>query len=360
MTTCHDFRCRLDRALSPDVPDCWVLPALVRLEAAADRRLIGPLSVAEDDRRSAVFAVLAALGSDGGISAHLAELAPDEFVDWLLSTPPERILTALHGEVPGLAAVIARTGGDPLEDPEDYLRLAALLCGEDPRARLQAECLGQADHVSSRLLRILARLRDPYLRPDVVSAIRSPEVADRIERITEFLLQSCSGLAEDEIARSLASGALFNLHDWTNRMLLWWGDDLCDLADDEDFRFFRTSDDFGACADRDGTDLATPSSGKILNAALGVAAYAEWRHAPVLVELVRMNDGAETFWVCQDLQGPDGAGLSDRLEQEIRRRLRRRGILSLAFTHRPGIAFDVVERLAHVEPVHVLRVHEAG
>ncbi|MCE6967451.1 hypothetical protein [Cereibacter sphaeroides] len=337
-----------------------MLPVLIRVEAAADRRLIGPLAVATCEHRAAIFAALAALESDRGLPPVLAALSPESFVEWLLSAPPSEIVTAIHGDVPELPAAVARIGCDPLEDPGDYARLAGLLSGQDSRACLQAQCLLQAAQISSRLLRILDRLRETYLRPGVVSAIRTPEIADRIEQITDFLLQSCSQLTEQDLAQSLEAGALFNVHDWTSRMLLWHGDVLCDLPDDGDFSFLRSARAFGTCAECYGPDLASPSSGKIMNAALGVAAFAEWKHAPVLVELVRMSDGIDAFWICQDLRGPDGAPVSDRLTRDIRTFLSRRGIRSLAVTHRPGLGFDLVERLAHVEPVTLLRVCEAA
>ncbi|WP_244908363.1 hypothetical protein [Cereibacter azotoformans] len=360
MTPRHEFACHSDNGLRPDVPGGWVLPVLVRLEATSGRCLISPLALAGAERRSTVFAALAALESDHGMPPAFADLPLEWFVEWLLSAEPAAIVTAFYDDVPGLASAIARIGRDPLRAPADYSLLVALLSDEDPRGRRQAQCLLQADSVSSTLLRILDRLRTSYLRPGVVRAIRTPEVADRVEQITDFLLQSCRRLTEDDLARSLEEGALFNLHDWASHMLLWNGDELCDLPDDEDLRFLRSAREFGRISERYGSDLARDSSGKILNAALGVAAYAEWKHVPVLVELVRMNDGADTVWVCQDLHGPDGAQLSSRLEQDIRAALRRRGILSLAVTHRPGVAFEVVERFAHVEPASVLRVCEAA
>ncbi len=64
----------------------------------------------------------------------------------------------------------------------------------------------------------------------------------------------------------------------------------------------------------------------------GVVEIAKWKHSPVLVELIRMSDGSDAFWVCQDLRGPDGAPVSDRLMRDIRISLRRRGIRSLAVT----------------------------
>lgn len=359
MTARHPSVCPCDGSL-PDVPDCWVLPVLIRLEAAADRRLIGPVALAGGERRSAVFAALAALESDRGLPPGLAGLSPKDLVEWLLSAPPAAIVTAVHGDVPELSAAVARIGDDPLEDPEDYVRLAGLLSGQEPRARRQAQCLLQAERISSQLLRILDRLRETYLRPGVVSAIRTPEIADRIEQITDLLLQSCSRLTEEDLAQSLEAGALFNVHDWASRTLLWHGDALCDLPDDEDFGFLRSAQAFGACAEQYGGEFSSASAGKIMNASLGVAAFAEWKHAPVLVELMRMSDGSDAFWVCQDLRGPDGAPVSDRLTRDIRISLRRRGIRSLAVTHRPGLGFDLVERLAHVEPVSLLRVCEAA
>ncbi|MGP3699845.1 hypothetical protein [Rhodobacter sp. NSM] len=360
MTPRHEFACHSDKGPRPDVPGGWVLPVLIRLEATTGRQLIGPLALAGAERRSAVFAALAALESDPGLPPALADLPLDGFVEWLLSAEPAAIVAALHGDVPGLASVIARIGCDPLLEPADYALLVTLLSDRNPRARRQAQCLRQAEPVTSSLLRILDRLRAAYLRPGVVRAIRTPEVANRIEQITDFLLQSCSRLTEDDLARSLEEGALFNFHDWASHVLLWYGDELCDLPDDTDLRFLRSAREFGRLSEQYGCDLAGASSGRILNAALGVAAYAEWKHVPVLVELVRMSDGAGTLWVCQDLHGPDRAQLSSRLERDIRAALRRRGILSLAVTHRPGVAFEVAERFAHVEPVSVLRLCEAA
>ncbi|MCE6968053.1 hypothetical protein [Cereibacter sphaeroides] len=359
MTTNQRPARHADLVRTPHVPEGWALPALVRLEAEADRRLIGPLSVASSDRRSAAFAVLAALRDGETAPPALVDMTPQALVERLLTAIPRALIEAAYGAVPALAATIFKTHGDPLATPEDYARIASMLTGSTHRAQRQSKCLIQSQRVTSDFLRTLDLLRDAYLRPAVVAVISRSETARQVEQVTGFLMQACPLLPEHVLAHSLEQRGAGNLRQWAVRMLLRHAYDICDLEDDADLTFLRTADDFQSLAQKYRNCLADERGGKIMNAALGLTAYAEWRHAPVIVELIRMHDGETMFWACEALWGIANDRLPKRLEQDIRARLRQRGIRSLALMHRPGLDSEVAERLADVDPVGYLWFREA-
>ncbi|ADE85016.1 hypothetical protein [Rhodobacter capsulatus] len=347
---------RADLGRSPDVPRGWALPMLMDIENTADRRLIGPLAVASAERRSAVFAALAKLQDrdQAETPATIRSLAPEVLVEWLLTATPREIVETCHGAIPALAATVAKTGSSPLDAPADYGRIVSILTGTTRRARRQATCLRQSRRITSDYLRSLDLLRDAYLRPSVVAAIGGAAMARQVEQASEVLTRACLGLPDHVLAQSLEQRGADDLRAWVTRMLLRYGYALCDLEDDADLSFLRTGDDFRACGQRYRNCLDDERAGKITNAALGVTAYAEWRAAPVVVELVRLHDGAETFWVCDGIYGVANEPAPVTVQRAIRAHLRQRGIRSLALAHRDCVEPVAVQRLADIDPVGFL------
>ena len=328
--------------------DGWVLPLLFDLEEQADRRLIGPLSTATNDRRSAVFAALAALV--GGPAPHPAfvDMTPDGLTEWLLTTPPRRIVDAVYGEASGLAATVFKTGGAPLDAPDHYFRLAEMVSNSSPRNKRQARCLTQAQRITSDLVLTLDVLREAYLHPGLVVEIGNAGMASKIDLVSTFLLQTCPRLTEPMLLQSLTSPRDESLHDWASRMLLHHAVVDCDLQDDADFTFLRSAEDFRRIAAQFQNCLAIPDVGKLTSAVLGISAYAVYRHEPLVVELMRMHDGRDRFWVCEGIHAPGNGFVPDEIEETVRRKLRDRGVMSLTLCTGSDDLADVAEQI-HVD-----------
>ena len=337
--------------------DGWVLPILLDLEERADCRLISPLATATGARRSAVFAALAALVGGETPHAIFADMSPQRLTEWLLTTNPRTIIEQVYGGSQTLATIVLKTGGVPLDAPEYYAQIADIVSSTAPRQKRQARCLVQAQNITSSLLRTLAVLRDDYLHPALVNDITNSGMAQRIELVSGFLLNTCPDLTAGILAQSLKSRETQSLQGWASQMLLRHGAVDCDLCDDEDFVFLRSAADFHRAATDFHNCLADPDVGKLTNAALGVAAYAVYRHEPLIVELTRMHDGRDRLWVVEGVHAPDNGFVSDWVEDEIRAKLRDRGVLSLAICTGSDDLNEVAEHLHFADPFgrHALR-----
>ena len=328
--------------------DGWVLPLLFDLEEQANRRLIGLLSTATSDRRSAVFSALAALVGGPAPPPVFVDMTPDGLTEWLLTTPPRRIVDAVYGEASGLAATVFKTGGAPLDAPDHYFRLAAMVSDSSPRGKKQVRCLTQAQRITSDLVLTLDVLREAYLHPGLVVEIGNAGMAQKIDLVSDFLMKNCPNLTEPMLLQSLTSPRDESLHDWASRMLLRHAVVDCDLKDDADFTYLRSAEDFRRIAETYRNCIATPDVGKLTSAVLGISAYAVYQHEPVVVELLRMHDGRDRFWACEGVHAPGNGFVPEAIEETVRRKLRDRGVMSLTLCTGSDDLADVAEQI-HVD-----------
>lgn len=330
--------------------DGWPVERLLDLEAKADRRLIGPLMAASAARRSAAFSTLAALDGREGHHPHLDGMAPQSLADWLLTAIPREIVRSVWGDAGNLATTIIKTLGAPLRDPEHYTRLATMMSGTSSREVRQQKCLLQAHEITSDLIVTLDLLRDAFLRPALVDNIAHSGMGRRIETVAKFLQEACPEMSERVLVQSLESRRDENIQEWATRMLLRHAQITCDLPDDIDFAFLRRADDFHRCARDYRNCLVMPDIGNITNAAIGLVAYAEYRHAPIIVELMRMHDGRGEVWICEGVHAPENGFVPDELEDEVRAKLRDRGVLSLSICARTDVDPDVAAQISFGDP----------
>lgn len=326
-----------DPALRP--MDGWALEAAASLEVAADARFVVPLMSASPHRRAAIFSALAVWTSPGhpGRSA-LTRQSDADLVRWLLTAPPEAIIKTAYGRARGLVGAIYRTEGVPLDATEDYGQLAAMLSDTDQRSRRQSLCLAHLSPITSARLRVLSVLREALLMPDIVSRIETEEAAREIEQAANFVLSRCPDLKEIVLAEALRSSDSGGTRGLILRMLHRHAVFDAPLPDDEVFVFLRRGEEFVETARKHRNCLV----GKLIDAALGLTAYAIWQHEPVvIIELRRLHDGRDTVWACDGLYGHANGMVPQAVQNEVCRGLRERGVVTIS----QGFASDVPEDL---------------
>ncbi|MCE6957602.1 hypothetical protein LAZ40_00760 [Cereibacter sphaeroides] len=335
----------------------WAFEAAVRLEARAERRLIGPLMDASPWRRAVVFAALAASADPRRPRDPLADRAPADLVPWLLAGRMETIVDATFGPIPGLLRLIQRSGPEPFEDPRAYRLLARLLRLPGPRTRRAVRLLRRMPTLTMRDVMAVRLLPGELLSPGIVREVTSVEHAREIADIWR-LLRRHTDLSPEAHRREMEGLNVARCDRLAMTLLQRHGKRLAPFEDDEHFEFLRNGPQF---LDYRKIRMFHPPI-EVARCAVGNTALARYRHGPYLVQLLCLTDGAgsdiETrSWFLADTHGIGCDRASGETLREIQGHLRARGILTLGLSHVPSTPARFARRYASA--LDTLEIYQA-
>lgn len=264
----------------------------------------------------------------------------------MLTAKATNILAALYPPAPGMAGVLARTSGDPLE-MSDYVWLADTLGGRGPRAKRLAQCLAHTRHaVRPDFLAVLRALRTAFLRPTLADEVSSVEMVKEIEDVAKLIQRHCL-IPDHMLVQRLCQGGLRDMRAMCESLLINYGHSLSDIEPCADFEVISTGEGVVSVAQR----CKNCARSRIIDMAVGLSALLVWRHGPAVIEVLRAHDGEHTIYICDGIYGVANAPVEPRMRREIVRRLRSRGILTIALTPRPDVPRWLADTYGTVEPM---------
>jgi hypothetical protein len=276
-------------------------------------------------KRQAIFAVLSELARDSPetLADRMRAVIPQPvtYTDdplaviarALVVARPSALLKSLFGSVPnGLLGVMRRLGDNPFRDPQSYRALHELMAypAHRQRAKVLLQIGGPLNETTVQIVREI----DPiWARVEVVQRLPTMERMHEFQQAVKLIQSLCPEVSCEDLSRSFERlEARASVSTWAQR----WIRKATrfppgpTLADDAAFRPLLTGADIHEAAKRFKNCLAS----KLPEIVLGRLFYIEFRPAPALIELVRLNRGE---WALEGLYGPTNAPLSNKTIEAI-------------------------------------------
>jgi hypothetical protein len=337
--------CPADEVLRPRTFAGWALEAACRLDTAYPSTLAS-FFCASSLRRQAIFCALAEMDRErpeelaGRLRSTICTgfLAENDQVSQiahcLVAGSPKLVLEAIFGTVRnGLVGALRRIGDAPFASPATYRSLHDLFVR--PEHRCRAKVLGElSGPISETTIKIIRTLDAKLLRREIVSRLWDEQQALELQQAVALAKGCAPDLTDEVIAQSIRRlSPTASLSSWLERLLrraTQFPNRPPIEDDDEDFRVLGSAE-----ALRDaGLRYRNCLGSRIVSVALGRAAYAEFKHSPVVIELVALSAGQ---WLSENEWGPSNGPPEASTVWTIRRKLRDRGIL-LPVQHTEGQA----------------------